>query len=232
MDSVRVGISSCLLGEPVRYDGGHKRDVFLTEELGRLVEFVPLCPEVEIGLGVPRPTLHLERRGDEVRMVVTDSGEDLTERMRSWAERAAERIAAAELDGYVLKRGSPSCGVERVKLYDENGSPAAVGRGLFAAALIERLPLLPVEEEDRLRNARLREHFVARLFAHARVRSFLASDWDARRLAEFHDAEQPLLRSHDPALALELGRLVVSAGGLERGELAARYAELHARALA
>jgi uncharacterized protein YbbK (DUF523 family) len=232
MDSVRVGISSCLLGEPVRYDGGHKRDVFLSEELGRHVEFVPLCPEVEIGLGVPRPTLHLERRGDEVRMVVTDSGEDLTERMRSWAERAAERIAAAELDGYVLKRGSPSCGVERVKLYDENGSPAALGRGLFAAALIERLPLLPVEEEGRLRDARLREHFVARLFAHARVRSFLASDWGPRRLAEFHDAEQPLLRSHDPALAIELGRLVASAGGLERGELAARCAGLRARALA
>jgi uncharacterized protein YbbK (DUF523 family) len=232
MDSVRVGISSCLLGERVRYDGGHKRDAFLTEELGRQVEFVPLCPEVEIGLGVPRPTLRLERRSNDVRMVVTDSGEDLTERMRAWATGAAERIGAADLDGYVLKRSSPSCGMERVKLHDEDGSAEAVGRGLFAAALIERLPLLPVEEEGRLRDARLREHFLTRLFAHARVRSFLASGWDPGELAEFHSAEQILVRAHDPALALELGRLVASAPERDRGDLAARYAALHARALA
>ena len=232
MESVRVGISSCLLGERVRYDGGHKRDAFLTEELGRQVEFVPLCPEVEIGLGVPRPTLRLERRGDDVRMVVTDSGEDLTERMRAWAEDAAERIAAADLDGYVLKRSSPSCGMEQVKLFDEDGKAEAVGRGLFAAALIERLPLLPVEEEGRLRDARLREHFLTRLFAHARVRSFLASDWGPRELAEFHGAEHVLVRAHDPALAHELGRLVASAPERDRGDLAARYAALHSRALA
>ena len=124
----------------------HKRDAFLTEELGRQVEFVPLCPEVEIGLGVPRPPLHLERRGDDVRMVVTDSGEDLTGRMRAWAVGAAERIAAADIDGYVLKRGSPSCGRERVKLYDEDGSYAAVGRGLCRGldfhALLELFDLL------------------------------------------------------------------------------------------
>ena len=114
-------------------------------------------------------------------MVVTDSGEDLTERMRAWAQGAAERIAAAGLDGYVLKKSSPSCGMERVKVYDENGAPARGGRGLFAAALMERLPLLPVEEEGRLRDARLREHFVARIFARARVREFLASDWGPAR---------------------------------------------------
>jgi uncharacterized protein YbgA (DUF1722 family)/uncharacterized protein YbbK (DUF523 family) len=191
-----------------------------------------VCPEVELGLGVPRPTLRLERRAGDVRMVVTDRGEDLTERMRTWAVGAAERVAAAELDGYVLKKSSPSCGMERVKIYDENGSPAAVGRGLFAAALIERLPLLPVEEEGRLRDARLREHFVARVFAHARVRNFFAGDWGPRELVEFHTAEKMLVRVHDPLLALELGRLVAGAGELDRAELAARYAELHARALA
>jgi uncharacterized protein YbbK (DUF523 family)/uncharacterized protein YbgA (DUF1722 family) len=232
MGPVRVGISSCLLGEPVRYDGGHKRDAFLTDELARHVEFVSLCPEVEIGLGVPRPTLRLERRGDDVRMVVMESGEDLTEPMRSWAQAAAERIAAAGLDGYVLKKSSPSCGMERVKVYDENGAPARGGRGLFAAALMERLPLLPVEEEGRLRDARLREHFVARIFARARVREFLASDWGPAQLVEFHAGEKMLVRVHDPGLALELGRLVAEAGRLDRAELAARYEELHARALA
>jgi uncharacterized protein YbbK (DUF523 family)/uncharacterized protein YbgA (DUF1722 family) len=232
MGSVRVGISSCLLGEQVRYDGGHKRDAFLTEALGRHVEFVPLCPEVEIGLGVPRPTLHLARRGEEVRMVVSDSGEDLTERMRPWARAAAERIARAELDGYVLKRSSPSCGMERVKVYDENGVPSRSGRGLFAEALLERLPLLPVEEEGRLRDARLREHFVARVFAHARVREFLSADWTPGDLVGFHSREKMLVRVHDPGLASELGRLVAEAGELDRTELAERYAELHARALA
>lgn len=232
MGPVRVGISSCLLGEQVRYDGGHKRDAFLTDELARHVEFVPLCPEVEIGLSVPRPALRLERRGDDVRMVVTESGEDLTERMGSWAQGAAERIAAAGLDGYVLKKSSPSCGMERVKVYDENGAPARGGRGLFAAALMERLPLLPVEEEGRLRDARLREHFVARIFARARVREFLASDWGPAQLVEFHAGEKMLVRVHDPGLALELGRLVAEAGRLDRAELAARYEELHARALA
>jgi uncharacterized protein YbbK (DUF523 family) len=226
MAPVRVGISSCLLGERVRYDGGHKRDRFLTEELARHVEFVPLCPEVEIGLGVPRPALHLERRGDDVRMLVTDSGEDLTPRMRSWAEGAAERIAAARLDGYVLKKSSPSCGVEGVKVYDENGAPAPTGRGLFAAALIERLPLLPVEEEGRLRDARLRERFVTRVFARARVREFLASDWGPGELARFHAAEKRLVD------VPELDRLVARAGELDRADLAQRYAELHARALA
>jgi uncharacterized protein YbbK (DUF523 family) len=232
MGTVRVGISSCLLGERVRYDGGHKRDEFLSEQLARHVEFVPLCPEVEIGLGVPRPTLRLERRGDDVRMVVTDSGEDLTQRMRSWAEGAAERIAAAELDGFVLKKSSPSCGVDGVKLYDENGSPAPGGRGLFAAALIECLPLLPVEEEGRLHEPRAREHFLTRVFARARVREFLATAWGPRELVEFHTAERMLVRVHDAPLELELGRLVAEAGEVDRAELAARYAELHARALA
>ena len=152
--------------------------------------------------------------------------------MRSWAQGAAERIAAAGLDGYVLKKSSPSCGMERVKVYDENGAPARGGRGLFAAALMERLPLLPVEEEGRLRDARLREHFVARIFARARVREFLASDWGPAQLVEFHAGEKMLVRVHDPGLALELGRLVAEAGRLDRAELAARYEELHARALA
>jgi uncharacterized protein YbbK (DUF523 family)/uncharacterized protein YbgA (DUF1722 family) len=232
MGSVRVGISSCLLGEQVRYDGGPQRDAFLTQELGRHVEFVPLCPEVEIGLGVPRPTLHLARRGGAVRMLVSDSGEDLTERMRPWARGAAERIAKAELDGYVLKKSSPSCGMERVKVYDENGVPSRKGRGLFAEALLERLPLLPVEEEGRLHDARLREHFVARVFAHARVRGFLGSNPTPGELVDFHSREKMLVRVHDPRLATELGRLVAEAGELDRAELAARYAELHARALA
>jgi uncharacterized protein YbbK (DUF523 family)/uncharacterized protein YbgA (DUF1722 family) len=231
VSEVRIGISACLLGEQVRYDGGHKRDAFLTEELARHVRYVPLCPEVEIGLGVPRPTIRLTRSGGRLRLLEPDSGVDHTERMRDWSRAAAERIAAAQLDGYVLKKSSPSCGLERVKIYDESGVPSASGRGLFAAALLERLPLLPVEEEGRLRDARLRERFVERAFGHARVREFLASDWTAGDLVAFHAEEKMLVRAHDPALAQELGRLVADAGRLERGRVAARYGELHARAL-
>ena len=197
---IRIGISSCLLGQEVRFDGGHKRDPFLTEELARHVRYVPLCPEVEIGLGVPRPPIRLARVNGEIRLVDPASGADLSERMRTWSRGAAQRIAAAGLDGYVLKKSSPSCGLERVKVYDENGSPAATGRGLFAEALLACLPLLAVEEEGRLRDPRLRERFVERAFGHARVREFLEGDWTPADLVEFHSAEKMLVRAHDPSL--------------------------------
>jgi uncharacterized protein YbbK (DUF523 family)/uncharacterized protein YbgA (DUF1722 family) len=228
---IRIGISSCLLGQEVRFDGGHKRDPFLTEELARHVRYVPLCPEVEIGLGVPRPPIRLARVNGEIRLVDPASGADLSEPMRTWSRGAAQRIAAAGLDGYVFKKSSPSCGLERVKVYDENGSPAATGRGLFAEALLARLPLLAAEEEGRLRDPRLRERFVERAFGHARVREFLEGDWTAADLVEFHSAEKMLVRAHDPSLAGELGRLVANAGVLARQRVAERYAELHARAL-
>ena len=232
IDEIRVGVSSCLLGEEVRYDGGHKRDAFLTRDLARHVRLVPLCPEIEIGLGVPRETIRLERHGGEVRLVAPASGADHTESMSRFSRAAAERIAAAGLDGYVLKKSSPSCGMERVKVYDENGSPSPTGRGLFAEALIERLPLLPLEEEGRLRDPRLRERFAERVFGHARVRRFFAGPWAPSALVAFHTAEKLLVRVHDPPLAVELGRLVAEAGTRPREEIAVRYAELHARALA
>src|SRR5690242_19296936 len=147
---VRLGVSACLLGESVRYDGGHKRDRFLTETLAPYVEWVPVCPEVELGLGVPRDTLRLVGEAAAPRLVVEHTGEDLTARMARFAHRRLEALAALELDGYVLKRASPSCGLFRVRVYDAKRAPSAAGRGLFAAALVDRLPALPVEEEGRL----------------------------------------------------------------------------------
>src|SRR3954469_1881768 len=136
---LRLGISSCLLGAEVRYNGGHKRDSFLVDTLGRWVEWVPVCPEVEVGLGTPRPPIRLERHredhGEEIRLVMPGTGEDLTARMRAWAARRAVELAALDLDGYVLKKDSPSCGLERVKVYGTGGIPRKDGRGLFAAAL-------------------------------------------------------------------------------------------------
>jgi len=171
----RIGVSSCLLGEAVRYNGGHKRDAFLLDVLGPYVEWVAVCPEVEIGLGTPRPAIRLVRIGqgdrDNIRLVTPETGADHTAAMRRWAERRVEELAAADLDGYVLKKGSPSCGMEQIELYpSEGGAPDKTGRGLFAAALLERLPHLPVEDEGRLNDPLVRESFISRVFLHLRRR--------------------------------------------------------------
>jgi uncharacterized protein YbbK (DUF523 family) len=142
---LRLGVSACLMGEPVRYDGGHKRDPFLTETLAPFVEWVPVCPELEIGLGVPRDTLRLVGEPRAPRLVVERTGEDLTPAMQRFVRRRLDDLAALELDGYVLKRASPSCGLFRVRVYGEGGVAGAVGRGIFASALVERFPALPVK---------------------------------------------------------------------------------------
>lgn len=173
---VRLGVSACLLGERVRWDGGHNRDPFLTDVLGPQVEWVPVCPEVELGLGVPRPTLRLEGDRAAPRLVQDAGGEDLTARMRAYAARRVEELERLDLDGYVLKRGSPSCGLFGVPVHRGSHAPSADGRGLFAAALAERVPALPVEEEGRLGDPVLRERFMARVLAMARRRAALPEE--------------------------------------------------------
>ena len=173
----RLGVSSCLLGHEVRYNGGHKRDAFLLDVLGPYVEWIAVCPEVEIGLGTPRPAMRLVRLGGEasqdIRLITPETGADHTAAMRSWAERRVAELAAADLDGYVLKKSSPSCGMERVELYRlEGGAPDTTGRGLFAAALLKRLPHLPVEEEGRLNDPLVRESFIRRVFIHLHQRQW------------------------------------------------------------
>ena len=169
---VRIGVSACLLGARVRYDGRHKRDGFLADELGQYVEWVSVCPEVELGMGIPREPVRLVRgpRGGSL-MIGDPSGEDWTARMNAFAERRVEELLALELSGYVLKSRSPSCGMAGVSLYaDADAPPTLEGVGLFAAALLRRLPDLPVEEEGRLGDARLRESFLARVFDYHRLR--------------------------------------------------------------
>lgn len=221
----RIGVSSCLLGEEVRYDGGHKRDRWLTDILGPFVEFVPVCPEVEIGLGTPRPTIRLvDAGGGAVRLVEPAAGTDLSARMERFAERRVAALARADLDGYVLKKNSPSCGMERVKVWNPEGGPSRRdGTGLFAAALLRRLPSLPVEEEGRLGDARLRENFVERVFAHGRLRRLFAGRWTVGDLVRFHSREKLLLMAHHPASYRTLGRLVAGAKGRPRAEVAREY---------
>jgi uncharacterized protein YbbK (DUF523 family) len=174
--SLRVGVSACLLGRPVRWDGGHKLDPCITDILGPLFEWVPGCPEEEHGLGVPREALRLEGDPDAPRLVFRDSRADITDRMEAWAEERVSRLARLDLCGYILKSDSPSCGMERVTVAapDRGREPApgngGQGIGLFARVLMKRLPLLPVEEEGRLHDPRHREAFVERVFAYANAR--------------------------------------------------------------
>ena len=170
MNTVRLGISACLLGQEVRFDGGHKRDRFLTDELGKYVEWVPVCPEVEVGMGTPREPVQLVRVGETTRMMTTTTGIDYTDRMNEWARARVEMLAREDLDGYVLKSKSPSCGVWNVKVEGVAGLPATDGRGLFASVLLERFPMLPVEEEGRLADPGARENFLERVFAYRRLK--------------------------------------------------------------
>jgi uncharacterized protein YbgA (DUF1722 family)/uncharacterized protein YbbK (DUF523 family) len=219
--SVRVGISSCLLGQHVRYDGCHKRSDWLTDVFGRYVEWVPVCPEVELGLGTPRAPIRLIEHNEEIRFVQGEN--DLTDPMRSFATRRVIELATENLSGYVLKKGSPSCGVGHVRVHSVAGDPPAEGRGLFADELISSMPNLPVEDEGRLHDDRLRDNFIERVFAYSRLRALFASRWEVRDLVAFHTAHKYTLMAHSPTGDKELGRLVARAADMNRAQLHAGY---------
>lgn len=219
---VRIGISSCLLGAKVRFDGGHKKDDFLVHTFGRWVQWVPVCPEVEVGMGTPRESIRLVREGNDVRLLAPKSGRDWTDAMRSYAERRLGELEGHDLDGFVLKKDSPSCGMERVKVYG-GGMPTKSGRGVFAEALLARWPDLPVEEEGRLNDPRLRDNFVERVFAYRRVKDLFAQRWTVGQLVAFHTAHKLQLMAHAPAVYAELGRLVAAAKRMPREEVRATY---------
>ncbi len=222
-DEIRIGVSSCLLGQKVRYDGGHKHDHFLTDTVGRFVTYVPVCPEVDIGLGIPRESIQLARTEEGIRLVAPRSGRDLTDTMRAYAREKLGSLEALDLSGYILKKNSPSCGMERVRVHVGKGPPSRDGRGLFAEALMASMPILPVEEEGRLNDPRLRENFFVRVFAYRRVRRLFRPRWTIGELVHFHTAEKLLLMAHHPKTYSELGRLVASAKGLPRDELVRVY---------
>lgn len=230
-EKIRLGVSACLLGAEVRYDGGHKKDSFLTDTLGPFVEWIPVCPEVEIGLGIPRDTLRLAGDEEAPRLVVQKTGEDLTARMRRYAETKTRQLEALGLHGYVLKRASPSCGLFRVRVYRESGTPIGGGRGLYADELVRRFPALPVEEEGRLSDAAIRENFIERVFAAARWRALLQAKPRPRDLVAFHAAQKFAILAHSPAHYAKLGRLVASAGSRTREKLG-EYGTLFMEALA
>jgi uncharacterized protein YbgA (DUF1722 family)/uncharacterized protein YbbK (DUF523 family) len=224
-DPVRVGISTCLLGEPVRFDGGHKHDPYVVGTLGRYVEWVPVCPELEMGLGVPREALRLVGDPEAPRLVTVRSRVDHTDGMRAWAHGKLEELRALQLDGYVLKSKSPSCGMERVRVYTEAGMPSRSAPGTFARALMEAFPLLVVEEEGRLNDPWLRESFVVRLFTHHRWRALTRAHPPAGSLVAFHARHKLLLMAHSETHLRALGRLVARAGAERPAPLVGQYGE-------
>ncbi|MGZ8476657.1 MAG: YbgA family protein [Candidatus Binatia bacterium] len=216
----RLGISACLLGQKVRFDGGHKREPFLTELFGKFVEWMPICPEVEVGMSVPRETVRLVGTLNHPRMIAEKSGQDWTETMNDFAAKRMRDIAEKQLSGYVFKKNSPSCGMERVKVYNSKGMAERKGRGLFAAAIMQHWPLLPVEEEGRLNDLKLRENFIERVFAYHRWQHANSERSSAGALVRFHTSHKFLLLAHSVRHYRQLGRLVAAA---KQRSLAAVY---------
>ena len=209
-NAIKLGISSCLLGNNVRYDGGHKLDRFLRDTLGQYVTFVPVCPEVECGLPVPRESMRLVGNPTDPRLVTTHTGIDHTERMKSWSRQRLDALAKEELCGFIFKKDSPSSGMERVKVYSDQGMPVKTGSGLFAKAFMERFPRIPTEEEGRLYDPRLRENFIERIFALQRWRDILELGKTLGHLVAFHTREKLLLLSHSTEHYRALGKLVAA----------------------
>ncbi len=220
---IRIGVSACLLGAKVRYDGQHKLDHWIAGTLGRFVQFVPICPEMDIGLGSPRESIRLTWEGEAVRLTAPKRGTDHTKDMRHYATGKCDTMASFDLSGYILKKGSPTCGMERVRIYDGSGMPSGTGRGLFAGVLMERFPLLPVEEEGRLNDPWLRENFIERVFAYRRLKDLFQPGWTLGDLVAFHTREKYLLLAHEPRGYTALGKLVAGAKGQPRPALARDY---------
>lgn len=242
-DRPRIGISACLLGQPVRFDTGHKRDPFLVETFGAHVEWVPVCPEVEAGFGTPRESMRLVLTAPQVRergerfdpakiaLVLNKQKTDATATLTAYSREKVERLSSADLSGFVLKKDSPSCGMERVKVYTPQGLGERAGRGLFAEALMARLPDLPVEEEGRMGDPRLRENFVERVFAYRRLRTLFDGRWTVGQVVQFHTAHKLTLMAHSPVAYRDLGQLVATAKQRPRPEFSADYQSRFMRAL-
>jgi uncharacterized protein YbgA (DUF1722 family)/uncharacterized protein YbbK (DUF523 family) len=222
---IRVGISSCLLGAKVRYDGQHKLDTFLRDTLGAQFEFVPVCPEVAIGLGVPRPPIHLIGTTEAPRAVGRDDPAlDVTAKLLAYGRTVARELD--DISGYIFKSRSPSCGMAHVPVTGERGR-AQGGRGLFAQAFMQARPLLPVEEEGRLGDPDLRDDFIERVFVYQRWQALLAEGLSAARLLDFHTRHKLVVMAHDVEAYRRLGRMLAT---IERRALRAQ-AERYVTAL-
>ncbi len=208
---IKIGISSCLLGNNVRYNGGHTRDAYVVNTLGAYLDFTPVCPEVECGLSTPREAMRLVGTPEAPRLLTIKTKIDYTDQMLTWAKTRLDLLEKENLCGFIFMSKSPSSGMERVKIYNEKGVPTKSGRGLFAAEFIKRFPLIPVEEDGRLHDPGLRESFIERLFAMQRLRALQEEKQSAGALIEFHTDHKLQMMAHSPKIYQEMGRLVAGA---------------------
>lgn len=229
IEKIRLGISSCLLGEKVRWNGDHKENRIAREILEKYFEYVPVCPEVEVGMGVPRETVHLQGSKTSPNLIGTQSGKDWTVKMLRFSGKKIKELSAHRLSGFIFKKGSPSCGIRSIPVYSESGLNTQ-GQGLFVRAFIARFPLTPVEEEGRLDDIKIRENFIVRVFSFHRLQNLFQGGFSKDALVAFHDRQKILMLSHSRKHYDVLGRLV--AEELPSKELKTRYSELFMEGLA
>ena len=231
VERIRLGVSQCLLGENVRYDGGHTLAHFIRDTLGEYMDFVPVCPETECGLGIPREPMRLAGDLESPRLVTIRTKKDLTDQMIGWAERRVRQLEKEDLCSFIFKSNSPSCGMERVKVYNEKGIPVKRGVGLFARIFKAHFPLLPVEDEGRLHDPKLRENFIEGIFALKHWRETLKEKRSVGNLVAFHTRNKLLFLSHSRKHYRIMGKLVAQATQLSATELYRRYENLLLEAL-
>ena len=209
---IKIGISSCLLGNSVRYDGGHKLDRFLTDTLGAFVEYVPVCPETECGLGIPREPMRLEGNIDDPGLIVIETGKDITKKMKQWSIKRVNELKKEDLYGFIFKTRSPSCGIEQVNVFNDKGIPVKKGTGLFARQFMDRFPLIPVEDEERLHDPGLRENFIDRVFILGRWRDTTKGKQTPGKLVKFHSENKLQFFAHSEKHYRQMGKIVAGAG--------------------
>lgn len=228
---IKLGISTCLLGEKVRYDGGHSHDRFLTQTLGQFVEYLPVCPETECGMPIPREALRLEGPSDDPRLMTRKTRLDKTDQMKTWIRNRLDELSEENLCGFIFKSKSPSSGLYRIKVYGDDGRVRKNGTGLFAKALTQTFPRIPVEEAGRLNDPKLRENFIENIFTLQRWRKFCHEDMTLAGLIAFHTQNKLLILSHNQEIYRQMGRIVARGKSYEFHTLTAEYESLLLKAL-
>jgi uncharacterized protein YbgA (DUF1722 family)/uncharacterized protein YbbK (DUF523 family) len=228
---IKIGVSSCLLGKEVRYNGGHSHDRYVTGTLSDYFTFVDVCPEVEAGFGIPRETLRLVGKPDAPRLITTKTKKDFTKKMQKWAQRRVLELEKEDLCGFIFKKGSPSSGMERVRVYSDKGMPSNRGSGMFARAFMDHFPLVPTEEDGRLNDSVLRENFIERIFALRRWRQMAAERKTLGNIVAFHTAHKLQIMSHSVNYYREMGRLVAHGKELDLPTLYKQYELIFMQAL-
>jgi uncharacterized protein YbgA (DUF1722 family)/uncharacterized protein YbbK (DUF523 family) len=231
LKKIPVGISSCLLGQKVRFDGGHKEDRYITKTLSNYIQWLPVCPEVEMGLPVPRENIRLVKVENNIRLLRGKTQKDYTEQMQKWAENRLNQLKSENLCGYILKRSSPSCGMERVRVYNPKGIPEKNGVGIYAQALKNKFPNMPIEEEGRLNDAVLLENFIERVFAYYRLKNLIKSNPSAKEVIDFHTSYKLILMAHSPVNYKRLGQYIASIDKIPSAEFLNNYVSLFMKTL-